>query len=625
MHLLEQRRLRPGQLDCDRHDEPLRLHAAGGAEVHQPLEQDPLVRGVLIDEDEIAAGVPDDVRQAELADQLDRGPPVRRGRAGDPQPLRLGHGGSRPGVLRGPGVRAGGAGAGLRASRLRGAGRRRDVREVGLAQRAADVARHPASERALVDEPDLRLARVDVDVDLLGRHVQAEDRDRVPVLRDQRAERLREGPREERAPHHASVDEEPLARAARLRDLGRAEHAGHPRERAGGLQVQQVLDELGPQDAARARRERLRRGPQDLPPLEDEAEADVGRRERQPFDGLDDHRALARVRSQELAARGRVEEEVLHRDRGAVRAAGGTGGFAPPAGDDDPRGRLRAAGTRDHRDPRDRGDARERFSPEPVRAHPREVGGRANLARREALEREGQLARGDPVAVVGDADQALARALDLNRDAARPGVEAVLDELLHDGRGPLHDLAGGDALRRARREDLDRGAGLRRRHTRSAFGGNGTILRTGASSAAGLSASPPSSGGPSSARTRERKLSASRGVIVATSTWRSASSTADASGSASWRLREGPRRFSRRDASAGESGAWRSSPPSTSRARRTTWSGTPARRATWIPYDDPAAPSATRWRNTISGPSSWTSTCRLATPSSCDASSVSSW
>jgi len=49
------------------------------------------------------------------------------------------------------------------------------------------------------------------------------------------------------------------------------------------------------------------------------------------------------------------------------------------------------------------------------------------------------------VRLVGDAKKGEAAAVRLHGDPGGPGVERVLEELLHDGRRPLDDLAGGDA------------------------------------------------------------------------------------------------------------------------------------------------------------------------------------
>jgi hypothetical protein len=51
-----------------------------------------------------------------------------------------------------------------------------------------------------------------------------------------------------------------------------------------------------------------------------------------------------------------------------------------------------------------------------------------------------------PPAVVAHADQADAAFLEIDVDAARAGIERVLDEFLHHRRRPFDDLARGDLV-----------------------------------------------------------------------------------------------------------------------------------------------------------------------------------
>ena len=58
-------------------------------------------------------------------------------------------------------------------------------------------------------------------------------------------------------------------------------------------------------------------------------------------------------------------------------------------------------------------------------------------------------------AVVGDADEVDAALFEVDTDAARAGVEGVLDQLLDDAGGALDDLSGGDLVGQILRQDLD--------------------------------------------------------------------------------------------------------------------------------------------------------------------------
>ena len=77
------------------------------------------------------------------------------------------------------------------------------------------------------------------------------------------------------------------------------------------------------------------------------------------------------------------------------------------------------------------------------------------------LDRQPRILGIHAVAVVFDADQLLAAELDRDRDAPRPGVDRVLDQLLDDGRGPLDDFAGGDLIGEIRGKPVDSAQALR--------------------------------------------------------------------------------------------------------------------------------------------------------------------
>jgi hypothetical protein len=62
------------------------------------------------------------------------------------------------------------------------------------------------------------------------------------------------------------------------------------------------------------------------------------------------------------------------------------------------------------------------------------------------LDRQRQVGSVDAVAVVADPDQAHAAFLEVDVDAARAGIERVLDQLLDHGRRPLDDIAGRDLV-----------------------------------------------------------------------------------------------------------------------------------------------------------------------------------
>ena len=175
--------------------------------------------------------------------------------------------------------------------------------------------------------------------------------------------------------------------------------------------------------------------------------------ERQLRHDARDLRRLRRVRLQELAPRRQVVEEVLDVDAGPFRHAGLGHGGDGSAMDADlgaasarPRARVRSVrcdtdamrGSASPRKPsvRDRG----------------EVFGALRIllvACRSSASRASSAIHAVPVVL--DAHQALAAVLDGDGDAARAGVDGVLDQLLDDRGGPLDDLAGRDLVCEVRR------------------------------------------------------------------------------------------------------------------------------------------------------------------------------
>jgi hypothetical protein len=72
-----------------------------------------------------------------------------------------------------------------------------------------------------------------------------------------------------------------------------------------------------------------------------------------------------------------------------------------------------------------------------------------------ALEGEQRVVAVHPGTVVRDPHEREAPFLHVDRDGAGARVERVLDELLHDRRGTLDDLARGDLVHEPGREDMD--------------------------------------------------------------------------------------------------------------------------------------------------------------------------
>ena len=353
---------------------------------------------------------------------------------------------------RGPGLaQLSGARPGGRRHRSPQLAQRRRVLALGgfepLAQRAAD-----AAEQRRVAEPDLRLLRVNVDVDGLGRDVEEQEESGWPLSLHQVADRLVVDAQDGAVPQEPAVDEQ--EQAAALRRLPVADEAGDPLlppclgQRSQMLheilaeQLRDPVEPTGRVDAGRLR-------PQQLPPrrlcIGSVAQDEGHVRPRQRV-ALNHGQRVAKLRPgplQELLAGGHVVEQGFDRHRGAAGAAHGLVDGQPTAFDHQamsvsgrPGGQELAL--------RHGCNRRQGLSAKAQGRHLQQVLEGGDLAGRMAFECEGRVPGGDPAAVVGDRDEIAAAVLQFDLDAAGARVEGVLDKFLDHGRRPLHHLAGSD-------------------------------------------------------------------------------------------------------------------------------------------------------------------------------------
>ncbi len=107
----------------------------------------------------------------------------------------------------------------------------------------------------------------------------------------------------------------------------------------------------------------------------------------------------------------------------------------------------------------DRRDARQRFAAETEARDAFEVVERRDLAGRMPRDGQRQLRFADTAAVVADLQQLGAAARELHADVMRAGVEAVFEQFLQGGGGPLDDFAGGDLVDQKIRQHANIGHG----------------------------------------------------------------------------------------------------------------------------------------------------------------------
>ena len=180
------------------------------------------------------------------------------------------------------------------------------------------------------------------------------------------------------------------------------------------------------------------------PVVRHQAEATFGESHGKALYGLDDVAGLSRRLPQELQAGRHVVEEVLDADDRAGRATLRLLRDQAPAFDVQTRADRLAGMARQHGYLRHRGDRGQGLAAEAERSDVLQIVGLGQLAGGMALERQQRVGGRNPLAVVDHPQQPPAALAHFHAHLICAGVQAVLNQLLDRGRGPLHHFTGGD-------------------------------------------------------------------------------------------------------------------------------------------------------------------------------------
>ena len=332
--------------------------------------------------------------------------------------------------------------------------RQRHLRRRLLPQRVGQPAPDHLVDQPLLDEPHLRLGRVDVDVDALVRQLQEQVHLGAARLDGGAAvgvvHRVQDGP----VLHRAAVDEQVLGAAGRPVGGQRRRQTVQPDPRRLLAHLDQprpiAVDLEEPVGEGRHRgmvEQRARAAAQPKTHL-DMGEGKLRQRAR-------DVAGLGPVGLEELAPRRHVVEEVANLDGGALGKPGRGHPRPVPAVDRHLDPARRAAGARAQPQVRHRRDARQRLAPEAERGDGGEIIEAADLAGRVALDRKLGIGGGHALAVVLYANHPLAAQLQRHGHPDGAGVEGVLDQLLDRRGGALGHLAGRDLVGQPGRQPVD--------------------------------------------------------------------------------------------------------------------------------------------------------------------------
>ena len=447
--------------------------------LHALVDQ-PLVRGVLVDDDEAVAGLRHDVGVVHLrargaerpVEQVGRGlgdldaggrprprrrrtPParLRQSPVGRAQAASAPRGGSgRDGERRQSHCRARGSGG--RAERRDGRG------AAGRSPRAGRRARAPPCSACISSARTRPLSRKRTSV-LAGctftstsrggeRHEQRHHR--MAVARQIVGIGAAHDADQQLVAHRAAVDEEILPERVGAAVASAARHSPRPRRRRARPRTSTALARKSAPSTSASRASRPGRAGQRRGPghrralLAGEREGDVRPAHGEPAHHLAHGLGFAAVALEEFQPRRRRVEQVARPRRGCLptSAAGLIVGLRAGIDGDRPGVRLAGVARRD-RQPRHRADRGQRLAAEAERADLQQIVA-VELGGGVALDREREVGPRHAGAVVGDADQPAAAAVGRDLDPRRAGVERVLDQFLDHARRPLDHLAGGDAV-----------------------------------------------------------------------------------------------------------------------------------------------------------------------------------
>ena len=168
-----------------------------------------------------------------------------------------------------------------------------------------------------------------------------------------------------------------------------------------------------------------------------------------------DVRQLGLIGPQKLLARRNVIEQIADRDSCSRRPGKLVASQDLAARDFNRRSRGLLGRARFEQQPRHRSDGRQSFAPESERRDGEQIFDVAQFAGSVALEGQQRIVAQHAAAVIGDADQAAAAALDIDPQIGGPGVEGVFEEFFDYRCGPLNHLSGRDFVSDVVGEDAD--------------------------------------------------------------------------------------------------------------------------------------------------------------------------
>ena len=300
--------------------------------------------------------------------------------------------------------------------------------------------------RLLVFKLNLRLGRMDVDVDIFWRDIEIEEEGHLFALRYQPVKSRHHRLGKIRMAHIAAIDKEILMGILFLCRLRLAHKAMDATERGLHLHGQEVLVETVAKDIDDALAQAT--GPQveQFRVVAVQTEDDLGIDQHDTLECRQNVVELGIVGLEKLAARGDIEEEVLHHEVGAFGTCTRLLPCHLTTGDGQMRADVFALLPRLQFHLRYGSDRRQSFATEPHGMEVEEVVGLADLRRGMSLKGQSCVGLGHALTVVNDLN-GRAPGIDYSDvDVLGAGVDSILYEFLDDRGGALDNLTGRDLV-----------------------------------------------------------------------------------------------------------------------------------------------------------------------------------
>ena len=344
----------------------------------------------------------------------------------------------------------------------------------------ADAVANQIVDQAGLAKTHLGLGRMDVDVDLLRRHLQKEQDDGKGRRRQNIAIGFAHGMHEQAVADEAPIDEGVDRVAVELLQLRLGGEAADPHEAGVGRLIvrvplprrrlrqarafkvdlrgegKQVIQNLFAEDLKDTLRrpfdrgrnqQRMGRGVQ-LKMLAGVSQRVVGDQSR-------DMRELGGFRFEKFASRGRVVEEIAHGERGSRGRSRIFIAQDLAAGNLDSRAGGILLGAGRHLQAGDRGDRGQSLSTKTQGGDGQKVIARAELGGGMPFKGKQRVITHHAGAVIGQADELSAASLDVDADSGRARVESIFEQLLDHRGGTVDNFSGRDLVRHLIGKDVN--------------------------------------------------------------------------------------------------------------------------------------------------------------------------